>query len=161
MPVRPFTMSLPADALAPSMVRSALTTWLQDLRCSTARIQDVVLVASEAVSNVVDHAYAPPRSGRVDVRVEWRPADPPEGGSDATGHLVLTVRDAGSWRPVPADPGYRGRGLQLIRCLSENLEIAATPAGTTLTVSLAATRVRHATDSPVMTPEGSQQSPAQ
>ncbi|WP_181784676.1 STAS domain-containing protein, partial [Pseudonocardia pini] len=36
----------------------------------------------------------------------------------------------GTWRPVPADKGHRGRGLDLIRALGQEVEIRPGAAGT-------------------------------
>jgi hypothetical protein len=37
--------------------------------------------------------------------------------------VVISVIDTGRWRPPPADPGTRGRGLSMITALSEHVEI--------------------------------------
>ena len=43
----------------------------------------------------------------------------------------MRVEDFGQWRPVPADPGFRGRGLMLIRRLAEEVVVEPTPGGGT------------------------------
>ncbi|MDT5243799.1 MAG: hypothetical protein QOD36_1175, partial [Mycobacterium sp.] len=42
------------------------------------------------------------------------------------------VSDSGSWKPPPADPGTRGRGLLLMRTLSERVDLDGTAKGTTV-----------------------------
>jgi anti-anti-sigma factor len=42
----------------------------------------------------------------------------------------VTVSDSGSWRPPPADPGFRGRGLQLLRELTAGVEVDGGATGT-------------------------------
>ena len=41
----------------------------------------------------------------------------------------VRVEDSGTWRPVPADPGFRGRGLMLIRELAEDVAVEPAPQG--------------------------------
>jgi PAS domain-containing protein len=43
--------------------------------------------------------------------------------------------DDGSWKPKAADPGVRGRGLLLIRAVSDWLEMECTSSGTTVDMS--------------------------
>ena len=35
------------------------------------------------------------------------------------------MTDTGTWRPPPADPGFRGRGLQIITALAADVDLAA------------------------------------
>jgi len=44
----------------------------------------------------------------------------------------IRVADAGSWKTPPADPGNRGRGLLLMRTLSEQVDLDGTAHGTTV-----------------------------
>ena len=44
------------------------------------------------------------------------------------------VRDQGVWHTPPADPGSRGRGLQLIGVLAGDAEIRPSAEGTTVTL---------------------------
>jgi hypothetical protein len=46
--------------------------------------------------------------------------------------IEIVVRDRGEWRPPPADPGFRGRGLVMIRSMSSWAEIEPGPDGTTV-----------------------------
>ncbi|MBF6235282.1 hypothetical protein IU473_29110, partial [Nocardia farcinica] len=36
---------------------------------------------------------------------------------------VIEVVDTGTWQPRSPDPGYRGRGLDMMRALTEELDI--------------------------------------
>jgi anti-anti-sigma factor len=46
------------------------------------------------------------------------------------------VADEGRWRPPPADPGFRGRGLTLLRELSTSVRLDRRPDGTVVTFVL-------------------------
>jgi anti-sigma regulatory factor (Ser/Thr protein kinase) len=135
-----FELSVRANALAPSLIRTDLIRWLTDLDWPRDQAEDIVLIASEAVTNVVDHAYPPHAPGPVQVQAEWTMIGP------AARRMAVRVRDEGVWRPVPTDPGERGRGLGMIGALAEVLQLTATPTGTTLTAQL----------HPVATPASSQ-----
>ena len=50
----------------------------------------------------------------------------------------MQVRDDGHWRPIPADPGYRGRGLQLIRTLGRDVTLDTAESGTSVHFTLLA-----------------------
>ena len=47
-------------------------------------------------------------------------------------HVRICVADSGSWKTPPADPGTRGRGLLLIRTVSDHVEVEGTDEGTTV-----------------------------
>ena len=47
-------------------------------------------------------------------------------------HIHIRVADSGSWKTPPADPGTRGRGLLLMRTLSEKVDLEGTAHGTTV-----------------------------
>ena len=51
---------------------------------------------------------------------------------DGLGRVGVTVADDGTWRPAPADPGRRGRGLMMMRGCMDTVEIEQTAHGTTL-----------------------------
>ena len=52
------------------------------------------------------------------------------------GVLDVTVRDFGSWRPPPADPGHRGRGVPLVRAIAAEVQVDPAPDGTTVRFTL-------------------------
>jgi hypothetical protein len=56
-------------------------------------------------------------------------------GDNDCARVHLTITDNGSWKPKSADPGVRGRGLLLIRAVSDWLEMECTPSGTTVDMS--------------------------
>lgn len=50
--------------------------------------------------------------------------------TDGYQRVLIEVTDSGRWRPPPADPGTRGRGLTMIRGCTEILKITTTANGT-------------------------------
>ena len=102
-------------------VRHQLGDWLRGANVPNARAEDIVLVVNEACSNSAEHAYRGQQPGmmRVEAAVEDR-------------HIQIRVADSGSWKTPPADPGTRGRGLLLMRTLSEQVDLDGTAHGTTV-----------------------------
>jgi hypothetical protein len=54
--------------------------------------------------------------------------------TDDTNRVVVSVTDHGRWKPRAVSPGSRGRGLQMIRALTESLDVTATGSGTRVTM---------------------------
>jgi serine/threonine-protein kinase RsbW len=117
---------LPAVSSSASLVRQRTRAWLDALGWPADDGEDVVMAVNEAVANVVDHAYLG-RPHRGEVRVYGWPANPP-----GTHRVVITVADGGRWRPVPGDPGHRGRGLRMMHACMESVLIQPAAAGTTV-----------------------------
>jgi anti-sigma regulatory factor (Ser/Thr protein kinase) len=42
------------------------------------------------------------------------------------------VTDRGRWRPVPGDPGHRGRGIAMMRAVTDRVDIDYGAGGTTV-----------------------------
>lgn len=118
-------LELPAVPGAAGRSRRATGCWLAALcgapaPCDTA--QDLVLAVSEAVSNSVEHAYRGDASGVVVL------------DGDVAGRRVrLTVSDRGGWRDPPADSGFRGRGLEMIEAVAEDVTVDRGTGGSTVT----------------------------
>src|SRR4051794_4109665 len=116
-------LELPADPTQLRVLRRAVQRWAEESSLAPDAIEDLHLALGEAAANAVEHAYPDAeRPGRVLVAL-----DPGTGGS-----LTVTVTDTGTWRPVSAAPGFRGRGLQMISTLAADVNLNAGPAGTDL-----------------------------
>jgi len=105
-------------------IRHQLAAWMRAATIPDDRVADIVLAVNEACANSIEHGYRGRKPGRVRV----------EGENDGA-RVHLRVIDSGSWKPAPADPGVRGRGLLLIRAVSDWLEMECTPTGTTVDMS--------------------------
>jgi serine/threonine-protein kinase RsbW len=110
---------IPADAARLVGVRRELQDWALGAGLPATTVGDLVLAAYEAMANAAEHAYRT-RPGTIDLHAT---CDDDE--------VVVTVRDRGDWRPPPADPGHRGRGLMMIRSMSQ-AEVEPGPEGTTV-----------------------------
>jgi anti-sigma regulatory factor (Ser/Thr protein kinase) len=126
----PVQQVLVANAAAPSLARRFLRRWLVALPWPTDECDDLLLAASEAVSNVVDHAY-PPAEGRREVTMTAELRRSQDNGD----RVIITVSDSGTGRPVPSRRGYRGRGLRMMRACTGSLRIDATGVGTRVTMT--------------------------
>jgi anti-sigma regulatory factor (Ser/Thr protein kinase) len=105
-------------------MRQDLYDALDTTALSADAVDDLVLAASEAANNAVEHAQRPTEPF-FDVCLE------------VDGHAVtVTIRDHGTWRQ-PRIPTVRGRGLAMMDALAETT-VTASVRGTTVTI-----RCRH------------------
>jgi anti-sigma regulatory factor (Ser/Thr protein kinase) len=81
----------------------------------------VVLAVSEAVTNVVLHAYSGGAAGVVEVAA-----------ATSTDALTVTVRDHGSG--LTSQGHGAGFGIEIIRRLAQHVEVADSPEGVALTM---------------------------
>ncbi|MFK3980282.1 SpoIIE family protein phosphatase [Micromonospora sp. NPDC050397] len=112
-------LRLPADPTKLSPLRERLLDFLAAHQVGEADSFDLVVAVSEAAANAIEHPVAP-AEGTIMVEV-----------AVADGVVAATVRDSGRWRESD-DPGFRGRGLALIRSLGE-LSVNRTATGTEVT----------------------------
>ncbi len=119
----PLVLDLPATPAVLSRVRRAAGGWAAAAGLHPDVVQDLHLALGEAAGNAAEHAYRDrPAPGLLHVRLS----------QDAEGPVTAVVSDTGSWRPAPADPGDRGRGLQMISALATDVDLTAGPTGTTI-----------------------------
>jgi anti-anti-sigma factor len=119
----PLRLDLPAEPVRLSQVRRAVQRWASGAALPPDVIEDLLLTLGEATGNAVEHAYRDADApGRVVVQLHL----------DHVGDVVVSVTDTGTWRPPSADPGFRGRGLQIIAALARDVDLSPGPAGTTL-----------------------------
>lgn len=116
----------PLDATWPAVpetvptARHAVLAHLSAARTSDPPLSDIGLAVSEAVTNVVHHAYVDQEPGPVRVRVEIRPPE-----------VEVMVQDEGSGMiPRPDTPGL-GLGMPLIATISQRFDVRARVGGGT------------------------------
>ncbi len=116
----PLEITLDADPTRLAPLRRTVDAWCDASGMGQDARSDLQLTVGEAVTNAIEHAYLRgPRTGSravVDVELALRP----------DGAVAVEVTDHGTWKTPPVDPGYRGRGIALIRELAE--EVAVDPA---------------------------------
>jgi PAS domain S-box-containing protein len=102
-------------------VRHELAEWLRSAGVPDSLVADIVLVVNEACSNSVEHGYRgqDPGTMHIEATLDDR-------------QVAVKIADSGSWKTPPADPGTRGRGLLLMRALSNHVELEGTAEGTTV-----------------------------
>ena len=111
----------PAVAASVSLARIAVTGHLKSADTADPLLEDIRLALSEAVANVVMHAYRPV-SAPGDVRVEVEFDDR---------QVRVSVEDDGrGLKPWHDSPGL-GLGLPLIAALAERIQADDSPSGGT------------------------------
>jgi PAS domain S-box-containing protein len=123
-PYTPWTIEVAAAAEQLSDVRHQFSAWMLAAAIPEETIADIVLAVNEAAANCIEHAYRGHKPGTVRIEAE---------NDGARMHVRIT--DKGSWKPAAAEPGIRGRGLLLIRAISDWLEMDCTPQGTVVNMS--------------------------
>jgi serine/threonine-protein kinase RsbW len=110
-------LSLPVQLAA---VRGRMAAWAKAAGLGSDAVDDLVLATHEALANIADHAY-PDGDGEAFVDAV---------SDDDT--VIVVVSDRGRWRTPAPDPGWRGRGLTIIRGLAEQVDVEHGDGGTTV-----------------------------
>ena len=119
-----------ADRTAAAQTRDDFSDWLsRSFDVDPWRANDLVLALYEALANVVEFAYPSTRQpGTMDVRASY----------DRSGStLTVTVSDRGMWRTAPSTPAdrTRGRGIALMKALSDRASIQTSTRGTLVSLT--------------------------
>ena len=120
---RTFERSFAARAEELRVLRGAARSWLDEQGLDSEERDEIVLALGEACANAVEHAYADDATGEVHVGI-----------STVEDALEVVVRDFGRWRVVPHDDPDRGRGQEIMRAVSESVDVESTSDGTTVTM---------------------------
>ena len=111
-------LRLPAEPATLGAMRSALRRWLAAMGVDERAAYRIVLAANEAAANAIEHAYAA-------TTAEFEVTAARERGA-----VVVSVRDWGRWR-APRDE-HRGRGLQLMEAMMDEVRVERQADGTTV-----------------------------
>ncbi|OBK86673.1 SpoIIE family protein phosphatase [Mycobacterium sp. 1165178.9] len=119
-------LRIESDATADQLVliRHRLADWLHARGVMEDQAADIVLVVNEACTNCVEHAYRGFAAGAMLLEV-----------SLADGEVRTRITDYGSWKTPAPIPGNGGRGLPLMRVLSDSMELDTTATGTTADIT--------------------------
>jgi anti-sigma regulatory factor (Ser/Thr protein kinase) len=97
-------------------MRRSLRAWLAALGTDEDELYDILLAVGEAAANSVEHAYGPvDEEFAVTAEVE-------------DGEVHITVADQGRWRPARGT--NRGRGIDLMRQLMDEVDVTMADHGT-------------------------------
>lgn len=120
-PPTPLQIQVPATPDRLRDIRRQLSAWLQAAGASESLAADIVLAGNEACTNSAEHAY---RSGNVGaMRVEAQLSG---------GEIILKIVDFGTWKPPSGDNPFRGRGIPLMRAVSDRVQLDQSETGTTV-----------------------------
>jgi serine/threonine-protein kinase RsbW len=123
-----------SSSATPSLVRRTLTVWMAEREVDELHREDLVLAVSEAVTNVVDHAYRGKETpGCLEVDIELTHERDHDGGPERW--VTIAVTDYGTWRSERAGKGFRGRGLQMIQACTDWRHIERRAVGTRVTMA--------------------------
>lgn len=111
---------LPATLKSVAEARGAVRRFAADLDVD---LDGILLAVSEAVANVVTHAYVGGAQGAVELSAVASPFE-----------LTVTVRDRGRGLSEGNGTAGAGFGLMIIRRLAQHVELADTPDGVALTM---------------------------
>jgi PAS domain S-box-containing protein len=114
------SLTLPAEPGSLAGLRRRLARFLHTTGASEMECYEVTLTICEAAGNAIEHAYGP-GDATFEVEVAF------DGGE-----LVATVRDTGSWRAKRDE--HRGRGLNIIEQLMDDVKVDAESDGTVVTM---------------------------
>ncbi|MGY4102543.1 SpoIIE family protein phosphatase [Nocardia sp. R16R-3T] len=162
-PPAPLRLEIPANPDQLSAMRKRLKAWFAAAAVPHDLASDLIAAANEACSNSIEHAY---RNGSGPVAPAISATAEPLGRATSaaaattdpglveltaecdTQKVVISVADTGTWKPRSADPGPRGRGIDMMRALTEELEIDHTGLGTRVRMSVTLPAIK----SPVANP---------
>jgi anti-sigma regulatory factor (Ser/Thr protein kinase) len=112
-------LKLPAEPESLALMRRALERWLSAIGVSEETAYELKVACGEACMNAVEHAY-PPGDALFEVRA-----------LNLGGNVEIVVRDFGFWRP-PRAGSDRGRGLELMKRLTDSMKVVPGSEGTTV-----------------------------
>jgi anti-sigma regulatory factor (Ser/Thr protein kinase) len=116
MPAAALRIRVPAMAEQMGLIRAELADYADGIGMSTAGIEDVQTIATEACGNSIKHAYGAGSDGCIEVAADVK-----------DGELCLLVRDFGSGvgpRTTTAPPSLHA-GLSIIGALSDSFRLCS------------------------------------
>jgi anti-sigma regulatory factor (Ser/Thr protein kinase) len=123
---------LPAQPSSLRPARAAIAEWLALLHWPRDDADDLVLAVSEAVTNVIEHAYPATHPGSLGLRAWCGP-----GSAPATRRATVTITDLGNWVHMHGamDPANRrGHGLTVMSACTAETRVKRSAHGTTVTL---------------------------
>ncbi len=117
-------ISMAADPGSVRLVRTEIMRWFHELRHDDDELAaSIALAVSEAVGNVVRHAYPGEGTGRVEVEAQLDESC-----------IAVSVSDGGSGMRARTDREHNGMGLPVIGRLADGVTVVSDHGGTRLTM---------------------------
>ena len=129
-PLKPVTVSLPSDVNYLDIARAFVSDLAVKVGLSSSEIHDLQLAVTEAVTNIIEHAYQGDKDQRIELAIE-------KDGEC----FIVAITDSGQTRFDPsghADPDMKeylsqcrigGLGLFLMRKLMDEVEFSSDDSG--------------------------------
>jgi len=121
-------LKLPAEPESLAFMRRSLERWLGSIGVPDEVAYELKVACGEACMNAVEHAY-PPGDSVFEVHA-----------LNLGANVEIVIRDFGFWRP-PRAGSERGRGLELMKRLTDSMKVVPGSEGTTVHL-LKSVRVR-------------------
>jgi anti-sigma regulatory factor (Ser/Thr protein kinase) len=128
-PPAPLNMQVSAaDVSCLALIRARLREWLPQADLGDGSATDVLIAIGEAIGNAYEHGTAGRGDGPepVQITVTVRVA---------RGAVQATITDTGRWRPPRSEPDTRGHGIAFMHALMDEVDIARSERGTTVTMT--------------------------
>ncbi|OBK78846.1 ATP-binding protein [Mycobacterium sp. 1164985.4] len=119
-----FSSNGPADAQTVAEFRNAFAQWLKsNFALDADRFSDILLAVNEALTNAAEFAYVGSKqAGTMSVTARYDAQER---------RLTAIVTDQGAWlEKEPDAASTRGRGIQLMRALSDRATVDGSASGT-------------------------------
>ncbi|MFE2755333.1 SpoIIE family protein phosphatase [Actinosynnema sp. NPDC059335] len=118
----PLEIAFPAQASELAPVRDSLRAWLRSCDVTAQQTLNILVAAGEACTNAIEHGHRDRLGGAIRLRASAFPDQ-----------VRLIVTDSGTWRtPDPVVEAHRGRGLQVMRGLVDDVTVLSGAGGTTV-----------------------------
>ena len=122
----PLELEFAAEASNLASTRAALRNWLGRVQVDADQAMNVLVAAGEAVSNAIEHGHRHTPQGTISLAA-----------TALVDQVQLTIIDTGCWKtPQPEADPHRGRGIELMRGLMQDVTIKPGTAGTTVHLSV-------------------------
>jgi len=115
-----FSRLVPAHTRHLSNLRHELRTWLVATGVAPSDCDDCLLAVCEAATNAIEHGHDS-HSRPIDIRA-----------NDQDGRHTFSITDHGAWKQPVDSGGARGRGLNLINLLMDEMTVSPSDKGTTV-----------------------------
>ncbi len=116
-----FRRSIPSSAQFLAPLRKQFREWTEAVGMTEGEKEDLILAVGEAATNAIEHGNRSNSSLQVTVEARLR-----------NDQLEIVVTDEGQWVVPTESHGLRGRGLELLRLLTDRVTIDQTQKGTVL-----------------------------